>query len=225
MYLLGELSSKVDPHCSKASGWWRSYFHLAFGQGARSFRAGVNARSRGAGQGKPNRRQGGSACLGRHGGEAGLERVRQLGADGRRLMVAGRWPGTIDRPVSLFRGGPVAVGWIVAVVGGLVAAAILSVHSVLQEADSTTRVVNPSHAPEIVVAIVSLGTMIGVATKAVLSGLAEFIRSRGESEADRIRAHAALLRAEAEMEMERARRGLPPLGSDSVSTGGTDPAG
>lgn len=39
-------------------------FHLAFGQGARSFRAGVNARSRGAGRGgagKPNRRQGGSA--------------------------------------------------------------------------------------------------------------------------------------------------------------------
>ncbi|WP_328672728.1 hypothetical protein [Streptomyces sp. NBC_00328] len=35
--------------------------HLAFGQGARSFRAGVNARSRGAGRGKPNRRQGGSA--------------------------------------------------------------------------------------------------------------------------------------------------------------------
>ncbi len=36
-------------------------FHLAFGQGARSFRAGVNARSRGVGQGKPNRRQGDSA--------------------------------------------------------------------------------------------------------------------------------------------------------------------
>ncbi|WP_330310429.1 MULTISPECIES: hypothetical protein [unclassified Streptomyces] len=33
-------------------------FHLAFGQGARSFRAGVNARSRVAGQGKPDRRRG-----------------------------------------------------------------------------------------------------------------------------------------------------------------------
>lgn len=40
-------------------------FHLAFGQGARSFRAGVNARSRGAGRGKPNRRQGDSASRAR----------------------------------------------------------------------------------------------------------------------------------------------------------------
>ncbi|MFD9316942.1 hypothetical protein ACFWDQ_04380 [Streptomyces sp. NPDC060053] len=30
---------------------WNAIAHLAFGQGAQSFRAGVNARSRGAGQG------------------------------------------------------------------------------------------------------------------------------------------------------------------------------
>ena len=43
---------------------WRDHryvldrFHRVFGQGARSFRAGVNARSRVAGQGQPDRRQG-----------------------------------------------------------------------------------------------------------------------------------------------------------------------
>ncbi|MFI9602064.1 hypothetical protein ACIHCX_19820 [Streptomyces sp. NPDC052043] len=36
------------------------HFRQAFGQGARSFRAGGNGRSRVAGQGKPNRRQGDS---------------------------------------------------------------------------------------------------------------------------------------------------------------------
>jgi hypothetical protein len=54
--------------------------HLVFGQGARSFRAGVNARSRVEGQGTPDRRQGDEAswerrCRGRP--QAGAA-VRQL---------------------------------------------------------------------------------------------------------------------------------------------------
>lgn len=53
--------------------------HLAFGRGARHFRAGVNARSRVAGQGSPNRRQGDSAS----------RPTRQRGARLRSAMSSG----------------------------------------------------------------------------------------------------------------------------------------
>lgn len=53
-----ELCRELSARFGKAA---QLFFHRVVGQGARSFRAGVNARSRVAGQGKPNRRQGDSA--------------------------------------------------------------------------------------------------------------------------------------------------------------------
>ncbi|MFK0104042.1 hypothetical protein [Streptomyces sp. NPDC091217] len=60
-YVRGRTSKnwEITFYASRYSG--PPHFHRALGQGARSFRAGVNARSRGAGQTKPNRRQGDSA--------------------------------------------------------------------------------------------------------------------------------------------------------------------
>ncbi|MFC4504936.1 MULTISPECIES: carbohydrate ABC transporter permease [Streptomyces] len=69
-------------------------FHLAFGRGARSFGAGVNARSCGAGQGWPDRRQGGPAS------SSGMPRVATDGRWRRDAEVLG--------PVA---GGRQWVGW------------------------------------------------------------------------------------------------------------------
>ncbi|MFE6412508.1 NACHT domain-containing protein [Streptomyces sp. NPDC057837] len=79
----------------------------------------------------------------------------------------------------------------------------------------------PADAPAAVVAIVSIGTMIGVLAKSILSGLAQFTQSRGTADAEKVRAQAELLRAQADM--LRAQHGLPPSDPGSTDPGRTPP--
>ncbi|MEV5355766.1 hypothetical protein [Streptomyces sp. NPDC052693] len=104
---------------------------------------------------------------------------------------------------------------------GLVILLLLSIAAIWSSrtllADWQTQRLGPADAPAAVVAIVSIGTMIGVLAKSILSGLAQFTQSRGTADAEKVRAQAELLRAQADM--LRAQHGLPP--SDP---GSTDPA-
>ncbi|WP_190197217.1 hypothetical protein [Streptomyces djakartensis] len=122
-------------------------------------------------------------------------------------------------------GGPftglAGVAWLAAVIGGFAATSVFGVHSILNQDASSARVVDPGHAPVVVISIVSLGTMIGVATKAVLTGLAEYKKSQTQAYSERTRAQADLIRALADA--ERARRGLPPVGVDPTSSDGANP--
>ncbi|MEV0783308.1 hypothetical protein AB0I52_10050 [Streptomyces sp. NPDC050423] len=95
-------------------------------------------------------------------------------------------------------------------------AAIWSSRTLLS--DWQTQRLGPGDAPTAVVAIVSIGTMIGVLTKSILSGLAQFTQSRGTADAEKVRAQAELLRAQADM--LRAQHALPPPDGDP---GGTAP--
>ncbi|MEU4996561.1 hypothetical protein [Streptomyces sp. NPDC021622] len=88
--------------------------------------------------------------------------------------------------------------------------------------DWQERRLGPDSAPEAVVAIVSLGTMIGLLAKAILSGIAVLVQSKGTAEADKMRAQAQLRLADAEY--LRAQKGLPPGSSTTGTEGGPVPA-
>jgi hypothetical protein len=88
--------------------------------------------------------------------------------------------------------------------------------------DWQERRLGPESAPEAVVAIVSLGTMIGLATKAILSGVATLVQSRGTAEAEKMRAQAQLRLADADF--LRAQKGLPGESPGPAAEGVADPA-
>ncbi|MEV0222273.1 membrane-associated oxidoreductase [Streptomyces sp. NPDC050704] len=117
--------------------------------------------------------------------------------------------------------------WLLLVVLALLAIAWLSTRAVLT--DISNAGLGPSDAPPLVAAIVSIGTVSGVLIGGILTGLAKFVRARGQNESDVIRARGQadsdLIRAQAEMkraeaDVIRARIGLPvasPISTDPTA--------
>ncbi|MEU8867992.1 membrane-associated oxidoreductase [Streptomyces umbrinus] len=116
--------------------------------------------------------------------------------------------------------------WLLFAVIALLVIAWLSTRAVLSGISNAG--LGPGDAPPLVAAIVSIGTVSGVLIGGILTGLAKFVRARGQNESDVIRARGQadsdLIRAQAEMkraeaDVIRARMGLTLAGPTSTDPG------